>query len=987
MVYNEGGVGPRTIAEFDMDEAGKDMMDNYNLLMDENKNEFVESFLPCKNSGLINNLQILYESKHRHLSHPVISYCSLSRKPYFTCVTYRPSVVCVSRHVCSFIPVIIGSELDRKIIDFLYPGQKYDDKVIQHLYGMIFIDSAYYFSNLLTNRKELMHRVKRSNLPEVYELFIYDIDERGHKISMDSTGTITYRNRSGRDEIIPCFDKTKDLFMLDGTFLTKREYLMLHHMHEAFWRLSEDHVDIDSLANKNIMSPINILQKAIQYSRRNNTDVAKFMKAGMLEKFASLQISYRPPTNTHNHHSRAKTGVNVDPAKFNMSTSLFATMDESTPSDNVETSTDTTNVGATIVANGGKRKFEAETTVTSALKKNKKKNSKTQMSTSHASFNFKKIQSNQLGTISNTWYRNVVRPIPTNVPRVPIETEFFLCMAEKSMSIDSPNRWMILLDNIFISNQLRNSTLTDINTILETCLYAGFFVQLDRMESVPSDCCVVMVNGGLLTCFAIAANVDMEKLFWYVKSLNPFVEVYTSKRFFMLNLTDGIAFLRINVEPSPGVKQFVHISPLELLTCMKKFRSIRHLAVLGPNCPKDIKDMISYVTPSKLMSIVNLRNRLNNVDCLPLFPLTTDNTCAYIDTIECDIEKKSLYNPIQSFITNTSVMYSSNPQLTLDGYILSDRISSEVKLCKRFSVDFTTDMAKTNIYWPGPEETLEKRTINIYGFMGNVVSRRILVLTIVKYGARLKYKSFPQIRLKIIEKNLSHGIIWSYRIEYWDDTCESLDPNFDLSVICTTTNCRRHEKTVVISVMAHYRDTNFDFKLGEMCGQKGIIVRQDTGRFQRIHNLPSRPHIVSSIFSVIGRSPIIQLKCLVRDNLMTPKPNMIIYGKYFFGVLKNIPASVASANPMRIDWALAKTIIFNNCSRSLYELQQEALAKLCKGQILPLETRQKFSIVGTIKCNIHIYDQFNNKTNSLFHVKRGDFEILKTNNTFIDIKK
>lgn len=933
-------------------DAGVDAMKNYDDLLDEKLNVSVTSFMPCKNSGLVNGLVVLYENNYKPISHPIVSYCMLSKKPYFTCCTYAADVECVSRHICSFIPVIIGSRLDKRIIKYLYPDEDPDSYDISNLYGTIYIDSSYCFSNLLTNRKELIHRVKRSSLPEVHELFIYDVDERGHKISMDNSGVITYRNRSGRDEVIPRFQPDDDSpFKLDGKFSIDDQHLMLHHIHEAFGRLYEYRINIDSLANKNIMSPVNILYKAIQYSRRNNSDVAKFMKFGMIEKFASLQISYQM-------HSKSRNGgvgsnfLHVDATKFNMAADTKRKADED----------------GDFVAKRQKLDNDPEDMekIAKQSKNNKKKTYSRASSTIHESFNFKKIQPNQLGAISRTWYRHVVRPIPKNVPNIPIDTEFFICMAEKSMSIDSPNRWMVLLDDIYISNHLHNAKYMDINSLLLNCLAAGYFVQVDPDCELVRECCVVMVNGGLLTRFVLAANIDCEKLFFYIKSLHPFVEVYTTMRFMMLNLTDGIPFRRLSL----GDQCSVFVSPLELMTSMKRFRNLENLNVLGPNCPDDIKNMLAYVTPSKLMSIVYFRNRFDNSKTLKFFPLTTENTCAFIDHIRCG--KTQLYDPKESLI-GANVIFSSNPQLTGDGYIISDQLASSVNICKRYCIEFQTNLDETNFIWP--KTSIAKRTRNIYSSLGTtVIARKILVFEMIKFGSRLKYKIFPQIRLKIHEKNLSNHQVWAYRVEYWDDNCESFNENFNLSVICTTTNCRKKEKAVNVSVIAGFSDNNFDFKLSEMCGQKGIAVRQNTERFQRMFKLPSRPDVVSSVFSIVGRSPLIQLKCVARNSVSNSN---ILYGQYKYGILKNITSSVCSYNPMRIDWSLGKVLAFNNCCRTLYKIQQDSMRDTEKGKILPVNAHRALALMGIIKCSVHFTDTFDNNLRSLVHVTRKDFELMK----------
>lgn len=192
-------------------------------------------------------------------------------------------VACVkieNKHICQFFPVMIGSTLDVKLSTQKW--KKYTAH--QGLCGKFIINGfAVIFPLLLTNRKEFGHRHKDQLI-----LYAYDNNNNGHKFSMDKNEQIVYRDERGID----CFVKSKQFENNDKGFLVDYHHLDLKKMKVAFNVLKKLHVNIDSLCNKMILSPVNILTQAIKMAKSKPIEVVQYLNQGLLEKFDSLKLSY-----------------------------------------------------------------------------------------------------------------------------------------------------------------------------------------------------------------------------------------------------------------------------------------------------------------------------------------------------------------------------------------------------------------------------------------------------------------------------------------------------------------------------------------------------------------------------------------------------------------------------------------------------------------------------------------------------------------------
>lgn len=933
-------------------------MDDYNEFI--RNNEFVQSFLPCNSSKLIQTARIIYKLRHLGCGHEVLEQCKNRHVGYFTCVTFFDNKSPAIKHLHNFFPVFIGSQLDKDIYKLLYPNT-YDENnpVFSDLFGMIYVDASLcHFSNLLTNRKELIHRVKRG--PGIYCLYIYDSKDRGHKISIDDTNTITYRNHKGEERLVQGND-----FEMDAEFSVMSKHFNLINMKHSFSRLSKQQIDIDSIENKNILSPINILYRSLVFAVRDPKSATTFLTKGEIEKFASLNISY------------IEKGMSN--GKFSMRGKNFLS------------------------------------------------------GTNHtSSFNYKKLQPNQILLSKSTWDRSIVRPIPKNVSvsSIPKKTQYFLCLAEKSISIDSPNRWLTLLPEIIISNNVHMKKYKPLDHILDEMVKQNFFKinqyesNIEEEEDNLNEKCLVLVSGGLITRYYVQNKIinnsnNYLNMLMSIKNINPFVEIYSGKNFLMLNLNQGIPFRLIRLN-----QQIIPLSPLEMWSAFTPYinETINKFSLFGPNCTDTIKSMAQYITINKLMAAVNYsKNKYSCSGAQKYFELTNENICVYFkdinlvhdkkrknaDTEESihprkrtKITEKNIINNNNTIALNTTtpnnnidnensgnknlkfnktnstfnmnVLFSSHPQMTADSYVLNKNINMNCIIYQRSRFEFDYN-SEVNIHFNDLSKTnflVEKDAV------GNVLKKFIKIMTIEKLGSALQYHCFPQIKLKIIEmKNTTgyHYIIYKYfdEISYlWTD-----EKNIDISIIASMEQNRRAFQKTRIDILTKI---NIDYyngiKPSEQCGQKGLLIRQDTSRYSNIIAPNVKPHIVGSIFSLIGRFPLIQLKSIKKD--MIKNSANCLYGNYVFIILKNI--TTATKSPIRQDLYSNKCIQTNNCTRTQYAMLQQSYNHTEIGRILPRENANALNILSILKKNIRIEDEYGNVINSAnLMTKEDHIEVCK----------
>lgn len=570
-----------------------------------------------------------------------------------------------------------------------------------------------------------------------------------------------------------------------------------------------------------------------------------------------------------------------------------------------------------------------------------------------SSFNYRKLQPNQILKVSressiHNMERIVVRPIPKNVSKasIPKNTEYFLCMAEKSIAIDSPNRWLLLLPNVMVSNTI-NVTCFTLNHLLDY-LYARRIIDktVSYGRDVGSQECLVLVNGGLLTYYSLAS--DFDTLLIHTKQCNPYIEIFKTDEFVMFNLTLGIPFIPFTYK---GYDML--ISPLELNTIFLSHKVSLNSMLFGPNCSPDSIEMAQYATLNKMMVATNyFKNRFTSNISANYFEYTAENMCAYID------ENNKNFNKNNSMM-NFDIVFSSHPQITADSYVLSRDINcnSDIYMRSRLDLDIQTNM---NIFFN--KNITSDDYIADYDRGGNIIKKYICVAKIQKIKEPLRYRIFPQTKLFMNSVKTSNGHD-HYLYKYFDERYH-LENKFDvaLSIVCDDDKKR---KKFYIDVVTRVKVDFYDgFKISDQCSQKGLVVRQDLSRH------PMKPQLIGSIFSIIGRSPIIELKMIAKNKLVFPKMPNVLYGNYSFAVLKNISAVMKSFSPLKIDIYSVKILSTNGLHYTTFQLLQDAFGVLNRGKFLPAENQMAVGLLSNLKIAIEYTDAEQNSYMEMSFLRR-----------------
>ncbi|MBT0716641.1 Lef-8 protein [Dolichomitus sp. PSUC_FEM 10030005] len=340
----------------------------------------------------------------------------------------------------------------------------------------------------------------------------------------------------------------------------------------------------------------------------------------------------------------------------------------------------------------------------------------------------------------------------------------FLCLLEKGINIDSFNKPFALVDDVDIHLPLniRNCSerihvdggeksgenldgypaldeLIDILVSRTSWLHCHQY-QCEQSLNICLDSTqyYLCFNGGIpAKYYCIFQNdTDFSNFFFYIKSLNPYVEICKSEKLVVLNYTMGIPFKRIIIGDKRstcndigqdnmkfdcaaavhGRKQGlleIFLSPYELSVYFKDFQ--RFYTLFGAQCPESVITSIHNARVTKLLyGIYYMKNRLSSIVCLQLFPFSTDNTATYVrpdrqsltrdnNDASCavanctDDKRKNDINEVientnnDDTLTTTSTMFSNNsdmffkfktlfavdPFCTQDAYLLNSKWNSQ----------------------------------------------------------------------------------------------------------------------------------------------------------------------------------------------------------------------------------------------------------------------------------------------------------------------
>lgn len=969
-------------------------------------NALISSFMPCEHAAIRRQYTTIYSFNYIKCHHRILETCKLQRIPYFTCIEYKPDIECVERHVCDIFPVHIGMNLDRQIYSYLYGDTELNSEIVQKtmydLYGTIYVVSPQYFSNIFTNRKEIIHSSKE--IDKLYNIYMYDIFDRGHRIWMTSNTdkTCIFRNSNGIEHIIENTDSFHKFMSSIEYEVDISKHLDFTRMYEAFVRFHTN-ADIDDLTNKNILCCINLLQRGLKYAQRNPADVCKIFHFGSLDKFASRNINYQT--------GESKTLINSNAVV--VSTTMTSSSSSSSSSSSCIGSSGCVGGGGGIINNNnnilnpkcklinatGKKKPNLKRAKCSTNTNNpsQEENQKTQMvnmmnsnsagPTSNSDYgnlaqNYKTLSPTNLVHSIESYDRHIKRPVPKNVHTIPTGTEFFICLADTQLNVNSPHKWLRLLPHVILTNHLiikHSHGLNNLNDLLDMLLVEKFIVT----DNIVSDV-IILVNGGLSTRYYLADNVNIIDFFFVCKTRCPFVECVVADKYIVLSLTYGVPMRPValhimrefmSTKPNTNDNNYdaldvIYLSPLDMKNSfLVNLRKFLYEHLLGGGCPDNMRKYFKYSIPAKVHSVYTFNNRfISNQTAMPYYDLTCENSFVFMNSVykTDDNNKRIELMDKESSTIKFKTIYSSDPHLTCDGYILSDKIKIDSLMKQKCRFEFELHTKTDVLIWskdlPSFGNT-KNGQLRVFDAYNNCIKTYYLIFTLTRYSkCCLRYKLFNQAKISLFCYPFNDGWVY-YLYKYYDEEAFiKPDADYEMSLIFTTPIDRKFIKNISIMVCTSCKQPNgfSGQKLYEICGQKGLCMQQSTERFKDYYNLPDAPDLVVSLFSAIGRTPLMTLKTMI-DNL-TPYENQlkqkILYGDCEYVLLKNISSLFCSYGNMRVDISLVKIFLANNLNLTVYLLQQDDKNN---GRVLPKSFCESLGFYGLIKVNFIMNDEFGQK--------------------------
>lgn len=953
-----------------------------NKMYDTGDNHLVASFMPCDHSAIRRHYTTMFAFNYTECHHRILETCKLQRIPYFTCIEYKADVECVERHVCDIFPVHIGMNLDRDIYRFLFGEDELNlpgvQRTMYDLYGTIYVVSPQYFSNIFTNRKEIIHSSR--DVDKLFNIYMYDIYDRGHRIWLTSDAQkCIFRNSNGIEHVI---ENTPSF----AEFIAKLDYevevgahLDFTRMHDAFVRYRTIN-DIDDLTNKNVLCCINLLQRGLKYAQRNPADVCRIFRFGSLDKFASRNITYQ------SHES--KTSINSN-----------AVVLSTVPLGDDKLSSVTSSACAASASCGGSRKRPRPSNISTTQAEQQKTQMVNMMNSNAAgpanssdftnlAQNYKTLSPTNLVHSIDSYDRHIKRPVPKNVHTIPTGTEFFICLADTQLNVNSPHKWLRLLPNVILTNHLNIRHcpgVNNLNDLLSRLVHDGIIALATESTSTTVLHRMLLVNGGLSTRYNVSDDVNNVDFFFVCKSLCPFVECVLADTYIVLSLTYGVpmrpvsmhivrefwprtsSFRPRSIESDDGV---IYLSPLDLKNAfLATIRQFLYGNLLGGGCPENMRKYFKYSIPAKVHSVYTFNNRfISNVTAVPYYDLTCENSFIFMNSVyrqHPDGGRQELLDRDTSTL-NLRTIYSSDPHLTCDGYILSDSVKMDTLLKQKCRFEFELHTKTDKLVWSSDLPTFDQTSrgqLRVFDSYNNCTKTYYLIFTLVRYSKIcLRYKLFNQAKISLFCNPFNDG--WIYRLyKYYDEEAFiAPDARYEMSVIFTTPVDRKLVKNVSIMITTSCQQPErfSGQKVYDICGQKGLCIQQSTDRFMTYYNLPEKPDLVVSLFSAIGRTPIMTLRTML-DNLSEEERGLqqkILYGECEYVLLKNISSLFCSYGNMRVDISLVKIFLANNLNLTIYLLQQDEKNSGC---VLPKSFCDSLGMYGLIKVNFIMYDEFGNE--------------------------
>lgn len=652
---------------------------------------------------------------------------------------------------------------------------------------------------------------------------------------------------------------------------------------------------IDDLSNKLILSPVMLLERLIKLIYRNPMAAEQVVMLGCWSRLVSATAIYSQARDYSNNN-------------FNASTSA-----------------------------GNAKKYQN-------LKKNKL-----------VSNVYRKPLGHQIA--KRELFFQVVRPTPYNIATniIPQRYKGFLCLLERGINIDSFNKSYMLIYNVKIYSFKEQTAMQYklLNDALED-LWINKYLTINDNDDTDASVTKICINGGIPTVLRVAADTPIMDLFFHVKRLNPFIEFchHEDANVIVLNHFEGMPFKYVYMSQ---YETMTYLSPYEI----NKYEVILTIdEILGPHCDHDIiKNNIGDFKLAKLLFGINYtKNHIDTIHGLPLSIFSAENTIfAHLKNIKPAAASSSNdalahhHNSYDNSAVQLETIFSADPLCTQDGYLLdnspdnhngNDNIAIVFLRRYRIDIEYRNNM-NISPYTIPPNFKINEHYIYLCeiqtyddaaGTLKILKNQKLSVYT-VKHGndcwSHHVYLNISGEGIINAKHYSAHSQVWLFAEQFGSN---KRDKTWKLSI-----------QIIIQHVNAKY----CGIKFCNFSSQKGLAdTHMDLSQRYAQH----KPQLVSSIFSIFGRSPLTQIRELLNSNMFettseVKKKNKLLKGKCKMVVLRNVSTDHKNINLMRFDNLTINMLQLNDCNLTIYSLLQNSQDPCNKFVFLPKQNKDLLRMV------------------------------------------
>lgn len=936
-------------------------------LMNSTLNRYIRTFTICPKSVLYTAKVVHLQDEINFFNHPYLTNCYYRNLSYCACVTYADG-----RHECNSFPVILGSNMDLQFIHMAnnthnsekycdcvqtdyqqyYPDidytknlftntESFDLRYYSNLYGYILVAGrATNIPNIMKNNSELYHiisektvmdrskikknRYANSKISKVFKEIYQRKRTIAKKRAILSDKNIFTKNKKSIIKYLYTDDNRGILLKYSSNELLFRDFFGKNYLNE----FPQEHVQqFDEMFNYNVHLDWNTdtFKQTARMLKKNILPIDNLSNKLILSPAILLWRLYFL---IHKKPMLAKQIVHLGLWSKLLSFTAQNLVHKDRPQQNHQQQ-----------QFHDKLKLQSCGGVAPPQQSDEK----------NLSNLYRNVTSSQIG--KRECFNCVIRPSPHNISTniIPERYNGFLCLLERGINIDSFNKNYLLPNDVICPtfNYQKKQKYLMLNECLSFLVENRLLVLRDNTDGTV----VILINGGLPTKYTLNPGVHYFELFEAVKLKNPFIEFcyFNDGKYIMLNHFMGTPF-KMTCCGKNGKNYY--LSPLELHDShLSDQFSIN--TFFGNSSIAAVANNIENFKLNKLLFGVNyMKNQIQNTSLAPYSIFTRENTMFFHDK---PVDNNGGGGGSLQF-TN---VFMVEPFCTQDGYILN-MPGINVLFIRRYKVDliYHSNM-KVILNTSLPLPNCNKTHAHLY--IGEI---QTFNYNLEMFDDTLKVLKNPKINIQTL-KTGNNCFRHQLFVEF-DDKCIRDGEHFFYTIqsYIFYDEAKKMKKLSIEVIFQHVNSTYDGLKLCNYACQKGICNNQLNIK-SRHPNLPNNTQLVSSVFSILGRSPIMQLKEMQQNSAATPSKPLV--GECSMAVLKNSAFDHKSVNPMRFDNLTINIIQLNDCYLATHMIQQDPLAApLDKKTFLPPLNREKLQLFLTTGKNIEFHSH--NKKYSLLNM-------------------